>query len=760
MVLGDSVFMFKNRIGAILTIVAGMLGASANAAPTGYPAPTINSTIDPSQLVTLVGNTRRAANPKNDLGIVKDSLPLGHLYLQMKRSPEREEALKHYIDQLNDPKSGEFHQWLTPSQFAEHYGVDAQDVATVKTWLKSQGFTVHGSTQSGLLIDFSGTAGQVRNALNTELHYYNLGGKTHLANASDPKIPAALAPAVAGVVSLHDFHPRPMNKPLIRGPAYDASSTKNDLVAGDIATIYNLNPLFAAGYSGQGQSIMVLEDTYLYTTEDWTIFRKTFGLARTYPKATLSQVSPTGGVTCTNPGFQGVSTDPGYGDDGEAAIDVEWASAAAPNAAIILAACTDGSTVQTFGGLLALENVLNGPASGLPSVVSMSYGDDEADDGAAGNLAFYSTFQQAAAEGVSIFVSSGDEDAQSTAGGEDTYAYYGISVSGWTSTPYNVSVGGLDFGYTADGVAASTYWNTTNSATYESAKSYIQEIPWNNSCAGALITAYLDLHDSGKYGITSTTTPSQLCNLTSSSLRSYLNSVGGSGGPSGCATGAPSVTDADGSVVSGTCAGYAKPSWQSGIVGNPSDGVRDIPDVALFASNGFWNAYYVVCWSDKTGGGAVCTGKPSTWSGFGGTSVSSPIMAGIQALANQYTGETWGNPNPAYYALANTEYGATGSSTCNSTTVNKTTNSCVFYDVTQGDIDSLCKLDANDANANFNCYFASAGTTYGILSTSTTADSPAYLTNTGWDFGSGIGSVNAYNFVTAFAAYEAAHKKK
>jgi len=744
---------------ASLTLSALLLGATADAAPSGHPSPQINSTIDASQLTVLFGNTRRAARAANDLGIVDDSLPLGHLYLQLRRSPEREAALKAYVDTLNDPKSGEFHHWLTPAEFAEHYGVDSQDVETVKTWLKSEGFTVHGATPSGLVVDFSGTAGQVRNSFHTELHHYAVDGKRHLANASDPQIPTALAPAVAGVISLHDFHPRAMNVPKVKEPQY-TSGTRHYLVAGDIATIYNLNPLFAAGYSGQGQSIMVLEDTYLYTTEDWTIFRKTFGLSRAYPQATLSQVSPTGSITCTNPGFQGVSTDPGYGDDGEAAIDVEWASAGAPNAAIVLAACTDGATVQTFGGLLALENVLNGPTSGLPSVVSMSYGDDEADDGAAGNLAFYSAFQQAAAEGVSIFVSSGDEDADSTAGGSATYAYFGISISGWTSTPYNVSVGGLDFGYTADGVATSTYWNAANSNTYSSALSYIQEIPWNNSCASQLFTTYLDAKDNGKYGVTLATTPSQLCNLTARQVTSYQDSVGGSGGPSGCATGTPSVSDANGTVVSGTCAGYPKPSWQSAIVGNPADGVRDIPDVALFASNGFYDSYYVTCWSNKTGGGAACTGKPNTWAGFGGTSISSPIMAAIQALANQYTGETWGNPNPAYYALASTEYGASGSSACNSTTVNKTSNSCVFYDITQGDIDSICKLDANNANADYNCYFASAGSTYGILSTSTTADQPAYLTTTGWDFASGIGSVNAYNFVTAFAAYEAAHKHK
>ncbi len=149
---------------------------------------------------------------------------------------------------------------------------------------------------------------------------------------------------------------------------------------------------------------MVLEDTYLYSTGDWTVFRKTFGLARPYPYGSLSQVSPQGAVACANPGFQGSPSDPGYGDDGEAILDVEWASAAAPNAAIVLAACAD--TTTTFGGLIALENVLNGPAGSLPSVVSISYGESEEYNGAAANLAYNNAYQQAVAEGVSIFVSS------------------------------------------------------------------------------------------------------------------------------------------------------------------------------------------------------------------------------------------------------------------------------------------------------------------------------------------------------------------
>jgi subtilase family serine protease len=732
----DPVNSLKRR--GYLIFAFGLLGLTASvcAQPSGRPVRTIRGPIDETSLVTLAGNTRPEANAQNDRGIVSDDFPLEHMLLQLKRSPEREAAMAQYVDDLHNSQSPNFHKWLTPEQFAEHFGVAQEDVDTVTNWLKSHGFTVHGAPTSGLTIDFGGTAGQVRSAYHTEIHALEVNGAKHFANMGDPQIPSALEPVVSGIVSLHNFHPKPMLVP--RGQytyTYD-SSTYHALVPGDIATIYNLNPLFAAGLSGKGQTIMVLEDTYLYSTGDWTVFRKTFGLARTYPSGTLNQVSPTGAITCTNPGFQGSSSDPGYGDDGEAAIDVEWASAAAPNAAIVLAACTD--TTTNFGGYIALQNVLNGPAAGLPSVVSISYGEAEAEDGATFNAYINSLYQQAVSEGVSIFVSSGDEDAASADDG--SVSTHGIGVSGWTSTPYNVSVGGLDFGYTADAVNPLTYWSATNSSTYSSALSYIQEVPWNDSCAGGLIAGFLG------------TTPLALCNnsaVTSSSgdLHFLQNTVGGSGGPSGCATGTP----ASSGKVGGTCAGYAKPGYQAGLLGNPSDGVRDIPDISLFASNGFWDAYYVTCWSNPNtssavGGGFTCTGAPSAWAGFGGTSVSSPILAGIQALVNQHTGSRWGNPNTQYYALAKNEYATAGTAAaCNSNTVNKTSNSCIFYDITQGDNDAVCKSRSGYTN----CYRTT--TTYGVLSTSNSADDPAYLTNVGWDFPTGIGSVNAYNLVMGWS---------
>jgi hypothetical protein len=283
-------------------------------------------------------------------------------------------------------------------------------------------------------------------------------------------------------------------------------------------------------------------------------------------------------------------------------------------------------------------------------------------------------------------------------------------------------VGGTDYGDSYAGTT-STYWNSTNTSTYGSAKSYIPEIPWNNSCASALLAS--------AEGYSTTYGTSGFCNSTTGK-NYYLTTGSGSGGPSGCATGTASTSG----VVSGTCKGYAKPSWQS-LVGVPSDGVRDIPDVSLFAANGVWGHYFVYCYTNSAGGGTSCAGAPSTWSGAGGTSFSSPILAGMQALVNQKWGRQ-GNPNPIYYKIAAAEYGTSGSSTCNSSKGNAVGSSCVFYDVTQGDMDVNC-------TGTRNCYRPSG--TNGVLSTSSSSYAPAYKTGTGWDFATGIGSVNAYNLV-------------
>jgi uncharacterized repeat protein (TIGR01451 family) len=694
----------------------------------GNPARALITTpIDETRLAILRGNVRPEANAQNDRGRVSDSLRLEHIQLLLRRPPEREQALQRYIAELHDRSSPNFHRWLTPVQLAVRFGLSQQDIRVVTGWLGGHGFAVNTVYPSGAIIDFSGTAGAVHAAFHCEIHALSVSGIRHIANMSDPQIPAALAPAVAGIVSLNDFRPHALHEPRAQYTFSTTAGTYEVLVPGDLATIYNFNPLFAAGVSGQNQTVVVIEDTDVYSTADWSTFRSTFGLS-SYTSGSFTQIHPappSGSNNCTDPGVV-------TGDDFEAILDAEWSSAAAPSAAIELASCADSGT--TFGGLIALTNLINGTSP--PAIVSFSYGECEAFNGATANAAYASTYEQAVSEGVSVFVAAGDSGAAACDHNE-THASHGIGVNGFASTPYNVAAGGTDFGDSYAGTN-STYWSTTNGTYYASALSYVPEIPWNGSCASVLIAAYLEYPTT--YG------SSGFCNSSTASADGLLTTHAGGGGPSGCASGAPSVTG----VVSGTCSGTPKPTWQSGVPGNPNDSVRDLPDVSLFASNGFWGHYYVVCWSNTAEMYAEpCTGAPSTWSGGGGTSFVAPILAGLQALVNQSTGSRQGNPNYVLYTLATSQ--SASSLPCNSSSGNAVSSGCVFYDVTLGDMD----VDCHALNGTYyDCYRPSG--TYGVLSTSNSAYAMAYGTATGWDFATGIGSINATNLVHYWASSDLA----
>jgi subtilase family serine protease len=675
----------------------------------------IREAIDETRLVTLYGNTRSEAIPANDLGAVADDFRVDHMLLQLKRSPQQERAVEKLIADLHNPASPAFHKWLSAQDFGSNYGVAGSDVATITRWLESQGFTVNLVYPSGMLIDFSGNAGQVRRAFHTSIHNLTVNGVPHIANFSNPEIPAALAPAVAGIVAMHDFRPHKMirAKAVKSAPQYtftSQGSTLEAVVPADLATIYDFNPLFAKGVTGTGQTVAVIEDTELYKASDWTTFRSTFGLSQ-YTSGSLTSVNPqppTGAPNCTSPGITG--------DDNEAILDVEWATAAAPGAAIVNASCAN--TGVASGLFLAAQNLVN--ATSPPSILSISYGACEAESGAASNASINALYQQAVAEGISVFVAAGDEGAASCDPGE-TSATHGLGVSANATTPYNVAVGGTDFSDSLTGTN-STYWSKTNTATYGSALSYIPEIPWNDSCAGSLLSGYLG-YSTGYGG-------AGFCNSQIAKDDLLQTVAAASGGPSSCASGAPSTSG----VVSGTCQGYAKPSWQTGLAGIPSDGVRDIPDVSMFAADGIWGHYSVVCFSDRTNGGAPCTGAPSSWAGFGGTSVATPVVAGIQALVNQNTGSKQGNPNVVYYALAKSQ-------------------PSVFHAISQGDIDVNCSGPRNCYGVIGTVGYGRGGrifgTTYGgALSISSTSFTAAYSAGAPFSLANGLGSIDVYNLVT------------
>jgi uncharacterized repeat protein (TIGR01451 family) len=710
---------------SLVGLLALILSLQVGHTQTVGSRPLITQGVDERNLFALRGNTRPEATPDNDRGRVDDDLPMTHMLLQLRRPPEQETALEQFLNGVQNSASPNFHKWLTPQQFGQDFGVSEQDLDVITRWLRSQGFTVNSIYPNRMLIDFSGTARSVREGFHTEIHRFQVGGNGHIANISDPRIPAALAPVIVGVVSLNDFKPHALHKMRKPGGSFTfpdpLGSATYAMVPADLATIYNLNPLFSAGISGQGQTIALIEDTNVFRTSDWTTFRSKFGLS-SYSSGSFLTTHPaplSGPNNCANPGVVAPN-------DAEAILDAEWASAAAPSAAILMVSCAD--TTTTFGGLIALQNLIDANTP-PPALVSISYGQCESENGAPANAAYNSTYQQAVAEGVSIFVAAGDSGA---AGCDDnaTQATHGIGVNAFASTPYNVAVGGTDFSDTYSGNNG-IYWSSTNGHTFGSALSYIPEIPWNDSCAGMLLSNYLT--GSGiTYGANG------FCNSLYGGF--FLTTVAGGGGPSACATGSPSATG----VVGGTCQGWPKPSWQSALsnFGNPSDGVRDTPDVSLFAADGLWGHYYVFCWSDTRNGGASCSNAPKNWSGAGGTSFSSPIMAGIQALVNQKAGQRQGNPNPMYYELAAAEYNLGGSS-CNSAEGNGVAGTCIFYDIAQGDIDVNC-------TGHNNCYLPSG--TEGVLSIQDNSYKPSYASTTGWDFATGIGSVNAANLVNNWPA--------
>jgi len=656
---------------ALLVFLVASLGSSVLAAPQGLRA-LITQPIDNTRLTQLYGNTRPEADAKHDRGRVADTLPLNHMLLQLKRAPEVETAFEAFVDSLTDKSSPNFRQWLSAAEQGEKYGVAQQDIDAITAWLQSQGFSVNHVYPNRMVIDFSGSAGQIRNAFHTEIHHLMVGSKAHIANMSDPQIPAALAPAIHGVVSMHDFRPDAYHRLKTDFTFAGCGTNCFALVPEDFQTIYNLTPLYKAGITGSGQTIAVVEDTNTFGS-DWANYRSKFNLASF--GGTLTTVHPNSAGNCTNPG-----TNP---DDVEADLDVEMITAAAPGAAVEVISCRD--TTTTFGGLIAIQNLIS--AGSPPPIISMSYGFCEAVNGAAANAAFNSAFQSAAAAGVSVFTSAGDNGPSTCARlftNGDSWAFPGIGITGWGESQYTVSVGGTDFEdlYNSlnGGAPQSTYWKAANDANFGSAKSYIPEIPWNDSCASYLVYNI--------EGFSSPTGTAGFCN--SATGASFLSTIAGGGGPSGCYTGVGNQNFAF--LENTNCAGYPKPVFQRGVFGNPADGVRDVPDVSLFGSNGIWGHFIIICYSDAANHGVPCTGAPSNWVGIGGTSASAPLMAGIQALVNQHWNIRAGNPNPTYYSIAKTQFGTKGNPSCYSINV-KAGNSCVFNDITHGDIDVNCQFN-------------------------------------------------------------------
>jgi len=713
----------------------------------------IAGSIESRQMVTLRGSVHPKAQPQFDLGPVDPSYQLGYVTLIVAPSPSQQAALDQLLAQQQDRSSANFHKWLTPEQYAERFGMSQNDVAKVTGWLESQGFTVQQVPRGRNSVIFSGTAAQIQSAFNTEIHRYDVNGEKHIANSSPLSLPAALSGVVTGVRGLHDFRLKPMYVRPVTGnadgphPHYTTTIQGNTtyfIAPGDIATLYNLSPLYNATtpIDGTGQKLAIVGQTDIYLA-DLVDFRNGFNL----PTFTCTTASSGLITSCSTPNFAYVllGTDPGspsLGDLFESDLDVEWSGAVARNAQIIF---INAETANGVNDALA-HAISNNTAP----VISMSYGACERE---AGTLE--TELQQANVEGITILNSSGD-----TGSAECDFNPPGSTNTTTPPPPFALADGGLAVGYPSSspevtGVGGtsipgfqgsdpdyytSTYWDPTNGTDGGSAlKTLIGvEVPWNDDEAfGAYCTK-----NPGSKGSFCNPSPGVTVTSAQTYQEDYWISIGG-GGVSNCY---------NPSLAALCTAGFPRPTWQAAItipsLTSPQSTYRLVPDVSLLASPNFPG--YIFCTPVeelsttapyKTESSSSCASSianaadgtvvnnnfvinPSI---VGGTSASSPIFAGIITLMNQYLGSTkgLGNINPMLYTLAAAPTNA------------------AFHKVDSGDSNVYCQANTPSGQpADVICPTAGV---FGFEASN--ADS-----TTGYNLVTGLGSVDANALAVAWKA--------
>jgi subtilase family serine protease len=519
----------------------------------------ITEPIDESQRVELKGQVHRAVRESEDLGEADSQQRADQIIMVLHGSAAQDAGLEQFLRDVQTRGRPEYHRWLTPQTFGRRFGVATADLALVRAWLESKGFHIVEEPAGARRMVFSGTIGQVNDAFATRIHRYRWHGEQHLANATNPSIPKALAGVIVGFASLHDFRHQSQLIRARTSPQFTAGNGAHYLAPGDFATIYDLTAAYAGGVTGMGRSIAVIGRSDIVYA-DLSNFRSIFGLSSSLPHVIVN------------------GTDPGLvsGDETESDLDLEWAGAVAPSASVIFV--TSKSTSMTDGVDLSSQYAVS---NNIADVITVSYGSCESTSDVSGATTLYNQlWQQAAAQGTSVFASSGDSGAAGCDLATSASATHGLGVNLLCSSPYSTCVGGTEF--SADVADPGTYWSSSNlGASHASALSYIGEAVWNQSGA--------NLYASG----------------------------------------------------GGASIYYAKPSWQL-TTGVPSDGRRDVPDVALNAAAG--HDPYLIYSSDGY--------SSSTLIAIGGTSASAPSMAGIAALVAQQQKGRLGNFNPVLYGLS------------------------------------------------------------------------------------------------------------
>ena len=610
-----------------------------------------------------------------DEGLVDPSLKLSYITLLTVPSAAQKKALTKLLADQQDRHSANYHKWITAEQYADRFGLSTGDVQKITGWLQSQGFTIVRTANGRNWIVFSGTAAQVAKTFQTEIHNFKVNGENHFANVAPPVIPAAFSGIVSGLRGLSDFRPKSQLQRARPGYTFPLSggSAAIFLAPGDVKTMYDITTLYNNSIDGTGQKLVVAGETGIFQS-DLTNFRQNFGLSPI--SCTVSSDIIT---ACNTSNFRYVLVNGSagniFGDLPEADLDIEWSGATARNAQIIFVTAnatnvwdswyyavdnqsTLGESVITMSYTAPCELAEAGPTTGVGSFPS-----DEAE------------LAKANAEGITFMNSSGDTGAAECDFGSN-FAEFGYAAAYPASSQYVTGVGGTLLPYTE---YTSAYFGSTNGTDGGSAIKYVPEQAWNDSLAFAYFCEANKTDGFCEtYGIGAGPLATDWSNMQLATDQFGNNVIGiaaGGGGVSNCV----SVDDND--VCTG---GFPRPAWQSELDAsaiNPS-GLGQVnstltrmsPDVSLAASANFPG--YLVCTQISLSGGgsscdspttgvadmlAACLANPQTGpcTIFGGTSVSSPIFAGMVALINQdvvakgvQPAPGLGNINPTLYALA------------------------------------------------------------------------------------------------------------
>jgi hypothetical protein len=436
---------------SIAALLAALVRAQEPARVTGP--------IDRSRIVPFEHSIHPATRIARDMGRAPAGLPMDRMVLTLQISPERQAELDQLIAEQHDPVSPLYKNWLTPEEFGARFAPAQQDIDALTQWLQSQGFRVDSLSRGRRFVEFSGTAQQVEDAFHTEMHQYELDGKTHVANHTEVAVPEALAPLIAGAPPLNNFQSKPANRRSLASAANAAAAAA--AFSGYIdpkvfADLYNVTPLWNQGFDGRGQTIAIVSRSNIHLS-DVIAFRKKYGLDPSLVEVVLNG---------PDPGFADV------GNEEEAVLDTEWAGAVAKGAMVKVVASK--GTNALAGHDLSTKYIID---NNLAPVMNLSIENCEARLGSWGNSFYGTLWQQAAAQGISAFVASGDSGSAMC--DYDTFgpASHGLAVNGFASSPYVTAVGGTMLG-------AGSIGTPSGNTSVPPSPTYVPESAWTGSGGG------------------------------------------------------------------------------------------------------------------------------------------------------------------------------------------------------------------------------------------------------------------------------------